>query len=110
MLYLHGTEWPPTMIASPNWQRLRATACWQWLLVFFVGCQTPPARPAAGPAEGDHSSRCLVLTRQILEDTALQASLHPIETGCLVGASSVAWAGQAGREFFAKRCLSPLFG
>jgi cardiolipin synthase len=85
-------------------------ACWPWLLVFLGGCHSAPARPAAGPADSDNSKRGVVLARQILHDTALQASTHPIETGCLVAASTAAWATQAGREFFAKRCLVPLGG
>src|SRR5687768_4902130 len=101
------------MRVPPHWQRLLSSgviACWPWLLVFLGGCYSSPARPATGPIDSDNAKRGLVLARQILHDTALQASAHPIETGCQVAASTAAWAAQAGHEFFAKRCLVPLGG
>ena len=96
------------MTVSPNSQLVGSTAA--FLLLMLGGCHAPPARPAAGPAESEHSPRCLVLGKQVLKDTALQVTMHPIDSGVHLVAGTVTGFGMAGRELFAKRCFIPLGG
>src|SRR5947209_7273504 len=46
------------------------------LLAFAAGCQAPPARPAACDRDA-HLPRRLIVTRQVLADTAVYTAQHP---------------------------------
>lgn len=68
------------MAAQTSWNALArcAWACW---FAILAGCQVPAARVAATGPDALFSPRSLVLTRQILEDNAVEMAWHPFRFG-----------------------------
>src|SRR4051794_19100649 len=85
-----------------NWAHIlgrRSRPAWAlaWVgLLAAAGCRTPPASPSACGGKC-YFSRTAIGTGQVLEDSAVQLAVHPLETTGTVVRQVVCHAGTAVR-------------
>ncbi len=81
--------------------------CW---LVAIAGCQAPAGRIAGCDPRTAQTPRLLVDVRQVLCDSALETTHHPLRTGLVLARDPVDCLDSGLRGIFGKRLLMRLLG
>src|SRR5262245_45934200 len=86
------------MVRSGNHRGWRLAVCAATLL---AGCQAPAARFADDdpPCE----SRCVALAEQLVTDTAVEMTCHPVQSACAIVSEPVEFLQAAGHDVLGKR-------
>jgi cardiolipin synthase len=85
-------------------------ASWALLLGALAGCQVPPAQPETGATGHGNWPRGVVLTKQLVADTAVETATSPLATGAEAATDVAAVIARAGQEFVCNRLVLPLGG
>jgi cardiolipin synthase len=75
------------------------------LLAMAVGCRAPAARFSSGDVSSPFPHCSLVFARQIVEDSAVEATFHPLRTSARLVAEPADHLWTAGRGALGKRVL-----
>jgi cardiolipin synthase A/B len=93
--------------ASRNKSGWHVLAC---LLLAIHGCQTPPARLAGCDSHAPAAPRRLVYLRQLLAESAQEASHHPLRSGQALACASVDRVDTVERGLVGKRLIMRCMG
>ncbi|MBI1916959.1 MAG: phosphatidylserine/phosphatidylglycerophosphate/cardiolipin synthase family protein [Planctomycetes bacterium] len=85
-------------------------ALWLLLPSVLAGCQVPPAQPETGATGHGNCCRGIVLTQQLVADSAVQTATMPLATGAQAACDAGAVVLRAGQELVCKRLVLPLAG
>jgi cardiolipin synthase len=80
------------------------------LLLAAAGCRAPAGRFSSGDASAPYPHCSLVFARQIVEDSAIEATCHPLRTGVRLVAEPADHLWTASRGAVGKRLLMRLHG
>src|SRR5215510_2463469 len=101
---------PPNTCTNPCRGILSRAAAWAMLLGALAGCQVPPAQPETGATGHGNWCRGVVLTRQLVADTAVQTATSPLTSSAQAAGDAGAILVRAGQELVCKRLVLALAG
>src|SRR6266542_41618 len=84
---------------------LSRCAVWVLLLGALAGCQVPPAQPETGATGHGNWPRGVVLTKQIVADTAVQTAAMPLATSAQAACDAGAVLVRVSQELVCKRLV-----
>ncbi len=83
---------------------------WPALLLLMLGCRTPAARLAVTTPDNSWLPCSVVFARQIVEDSTVEMTRHPLRTGATIVSQSAKGMWHIGHGAYGKRVAMPLAG